>query len=72
MFWDSQDAALVYAYRIEGDQWGKVVVRPHFQEKFRDGGKRLKMKGNFVRTGGLVQSRDLQQSRYELIQGGLD
>lgn len=55
---DTQDAALVYAFDLP-DGTGKVVVRVNYTEKVRDGGQRVRMTTNFVRTAGVVDPMNI-------------
>ena len=55
---DTQDAALVYAFTLP-DGAGKVVVRVNYTDKLRDGGRRVRMTANFIRTAGIVDPVDM-------------
>ena len=55
---DTQDAALVYAFDLP-DGTGKVVVRVSYTDKLRDGGQRVRMTTNFIRTAGIVDATNL-------------
>jgi len=70
ILWDNQDPALLYVYDADS-ALGKVVVRVDFAEKV----SRRKVTTNAVRSGGLIQPRDLGQKlgdgspRYESVDG---
>jgi len=55
---DTQDAALVYAFNLP-DGTGKVVVRVNYTDKLREGGQRVRMTTNFIRTAGIVDPTNL-------------
>ena len=55
---DTQDTALVYAFDIP-DGLGKVLVRVNYADKVRLQGKRTRLTSNFVRTGGLVEPKNI-------------
>lgn len=55
---DTHDAALVYAFDMP-DGVGKVLVRVNYADKLRIQGKRTRVTSNFVRTGGLVEARNI-------------
>lgn len=64
IYLDTQDTALVYAFDA-GDNKGKVVVRVNYSEKIRTAdGKRARIVGNFISTGGVVKESDLHSERY--------
>lgn len=56
---DTKDTALVYAFDLP-DGIGKVLVRVNYAEKARIAGKRTRFTSNFVRTGGVVEPRNLR------------
>lgn len=56
---DARDTALVYAFDLPGAV-GKVLVRVNYGEKARIKGKRTRFTSNFVRTGGVVEPRNLR------------
>jgi hypothetical protein len=56
---DTKDTALVYAFDLP-DGTGKVLVRVNYAEKARIAGKRTRFTSNFVRTGGVVEPRNLR------------
>lgn len=56
---DTKDTALVYAFDLP-DGTGKVLVRVNYAEKARIAGKRTRLTSNFVRTGGVVEPRNLR------------
>jgi hypothetical protein len=56
---DTKDTALVYAFDLP-DGVGKVLVRVNYAEKARIAGKRTRFTSNFVRTGGVVEPRNLR------------
>lgn len=55
---DQLDQALAYAFDAP-DGRGKVVVRINYRQKVRQGDKRDRLTGNFVRTGGMVEAADI-------------
>jgi len=62
---DTQDQALVYAFDLP-DGAGKVLVRVNYAEKMRDGGQRIKVTTNFIRTAGIVDPLNIAgDSRYQ-------
>lgn len=61
---DADDHALVYAANAAGSAAGKVVVRINYRDKVRMRGKREKLRANFVRTGGLVEASNFENTRY--------
>lgn len=70
ILWDTKDPALLYVYDA-GSALGKVVVRVDFAEKVN----RRRVTTNAVRSGGLIQPRDLGERmedgslRYEPVAG---
>lgn len=64
-YFDKEDPALVYAFDLPGGT-GKVLVRVNYADKVRIDGKRSRIISNFVRTGGLIDSSDINNvSRYQ-------
>lgn len=55
---DTHDAVLVYAFDLP-EGVGKVLVRVNYADKLRVQGKRTRMTSNFVRTGGVVEARNI-------------
>lgn len=61
---DTADGALVYAFDTP-DGLGKVLVRVNYRDKLRSStGKRTRVTSNFIRTGGIVETRNLGEGRY--------
>jgi SPP1 gp7 family putative phage head morphogenesis protein len=74
VLWDKRDPALVYVFDIPGEQRdGKVVVRVNYRVKGQGpDGERRSLQTNSVRTGGLVQVRNLADGNiYDLVEGEL-
>ncbi|HRQ57652.1 MAG TPA: phage minor head protein [Azoarcus taiwanensis] len=67
-YWDNEDPALVYALDTE-DGLGKVLVRVNYREKLRQGNRRTRLTSNFIRTGGVVEERNLREPRYVRLPG---
>lgn len=65
-YFDTADPALIYVFDA-GDGLGKVVVRINYHAQMRTAGKRVKLKTNFVRTGGFVDAADLTAPRYKQL-----
>ena len=63
VYLDTKDQALIYAIDL-GDQAGKVVVQVNYNLKGRFEGTRARIVSNFVQTGGLVNYRNLGETRY--------
>lgn len=69
VLWDSQDAALIYARRLDAERFAKLVFRTDFRSK--SGGAR-NMRGrpiNALRTAIIVRAVNLQDRRYLLLEG---
>ena len=60
---DTLDPGLLYAFDLPPDK-GKVVVRVNYADKVRRDGKRARVVGNFVRTGGIIAEHNLRDQRY--------
>lgn len=60
---DTVDRALLYVFDLP-DGTGKVVVRVNYSDKVRQDGKRARITANFIRTGGVVEAHNLEESRY--------
>jgi hypothetical protein len=60
---DTVDQALLYLIDVAGDL-GKVVVRVNYNAKGQFGGVRARITSNFIRTGGLIEPRNLADKRY--------
>ena len=73
VLWDKKDPALLYVFDAPGEtRKGKFVVRVDMRDKIRplNSTSSEKVKSNFVRTGGLVQSDALSDiKQYEKIIG---
>ncbi|MFN4325232.1 MAG: phage minor head protein [Azonexus sp.] len=55
---DTNDPALVYVFDLS-DGVGKVLVRVNYADKIRLHGERTKLTSNFVRTGGVIEARNV-------------
>lgn len=61
---DTADQALVYVFDAP-EGLGKVAVRVNYTSKVQAGGKRDKLTSNFIRTGGLVETKSIENdARY--------
>lgn len=69
---DTVDQALLYAFDTQ-DKLGKVVVRINYSDKVRESGKRKNINSNFISTGGIIETRSLNEKtsdgkrRYEAL-----
>lgn len=73
VLWDKRDPALLYVFDAPGERSGKLVVRVNYKTKARgaDGGRHA-VQTNNVRTGGLVEVKNLKdKSFYDVIEGQL-
>ncbi|MCO6441340.1 MAG: hypothetical protein J5I81_09700 [Nitrococcus mobilis] len=70
---DTRDGSLIYVFDSSGARGtGKLVVRIDFAAKVRDAqGKPITKLFNVIRSGGQVEVLDLDQPRYELLEGAL-
>jgi hypothetical protein len=67
IYLDIQDAALVYAFDYD-EHKGKIVVKVNYSEKIRtEDGKRARVVGNFISTGGVVEAYNLTSNKYMLL-----
>ncbi len=57
---DTLEAALVYAFDLP-EGVGKVLVRVNYADKIRQQGKRTKVTSNFVRSGGVVDTDNVEK-----------
>lgn len=65
---DTHDPALVYAFDLP-DGVGKVLVRVNYADKVRQQGKRTRLTSNFVRTGGVIDSDNVDKDiRYVALE----
>jgi hypothetical protein len=71
VLWDKKKQNLVYVFDIPGDpKKGKFIVEVNFHETVQRGDQTIRTKGNFVRSGGRVQSDALKDVRtYEAVDG---
>lgn len=70
VYLDTTDNSLIYALPVDG-KTAKIVVRVNFGEKVRLDGVRDRVVSNFVRTGGLIEPKNLESdSRYVLLGEG--
>lgn len=61
---DTEDTALVYVFDAP-EGLGKVAVRVNYTSKVQQGGKRDKLTSNFIRTGGTVETKSIENdARY--------
>lgn len=64
VYLDTADLALIYVFDT-ADGLGKLAVRVNFVSKVQTGsGQRSKLTSNFIRTGGLIEERNMGESRY--------
>jgi hypothetical protein len=56
---DTHDTALVYAFDLP-DGVGKVLVRVNYGDKVKQAGKRTRLTSNFVRTGGVIEAKNIE------------
>lgn len=67
VLFDTQDAALVYAWRLPDGRVAKVVIRTDFRRK----GVLQRLPANWIRTAGIVPANNLKGERYQLVEGAL-
>jgi len=66
VLWDTEDAALLYVFKNDEDNKGKIIVRFDRKHTGRD-----KTRYNLFTTAGLIQKNNLTAKRYEVIIGGI-
>lgn len=74
ILWDKRDPGLLYIFDVPGvAREGKIVVRVNYKTKARaaDGGRHA-VQTNSLRTGGLVDVKNLKENKvYEILEGEL-
>ena len=74
VLWDKRNPALLYVFdAISDERSGKVVVRVNYKTKARaEDGERYSAQTNSLRSGGLVEARNLADTAfYDLVDGTL-
>lgn len=67
VLFDNADPALVYVWRLPDGAYAKAILRTDFRRK----GALERLPANWVRSAGVVKKGDLQDVRYQRIEGAL-
>ncbi len=68
---DTEDQALLYVFTPANDNTrkGKVVIRVNYKQKMNTGRSKQTQVTHSIRTAGYVSKRDLNNPRYQVIEG---